>query len=308
MAQRNRFLMSGYLLNTARIKLMSNWKKLTRGSYPYTYFKDKVKDQWDGKFELNYSSEYKSLTYFDYEDAKAFHEGNKSITIDLILALVYHDSRTSLESKVELLGKSDDILSLATDLNDKLSFIIDENYERFGLSGKYLSAIVQGKAASLFIRCYKKTEDKSWLELARKSLNHFDLQVKDGGIKRQLTLDMEWMEEYPSERPSMVLNGYLFWLIGLGEYCAVTNDSEYLEVFEKHLKSALNWLPVFKLNRGLLYSMYRWNHCNVHYMGIMKYQFEHLYKLTGISIFEEYAQHCDKNTNWKVFNNLIGGG
>jgi hypothetical protein len=308
MTRKKRFLMPSYLLNTVKIKFLANCKKLSRGAYPYSYFKDKIVGQWDGKFELNYSSEYKSLTYFDYEDAKAFHEGNKSITIDLILALVYHDSRTSLESKVELLGKSDDILSLATDLNDKLSFIIDENYERFGLSGKYLSAIVQGKAASLFIRCYKKTEDKSWLELARKSLNHFDLQVKDGGIKRQLTLDMEWMEEYPSERPSMVLNGYLFWLIGLGEYCAVTNDSEYLEVFEKHLKSALNWLPVFKLNRGLLYSMYRWNHCNVHYMGIMKYQFEHLYKLTGISIFEEYAQHCDKNTNWKVFNNLIGGG
>ena len=234
MNRKNRFLIPGYLFNTARIKLLSNWKKLTKGSYPYTYFKDEVRDQWDGKYELSYNDEYKSLTYFDYEEAKAFHERNSSITIDLILALVYHDSRTSLESKVELLGMADDILNQAVDDNNNLSFVIKETYDRFELSGEYLSAIVQGKAASLFLRCYKKTDDKSWLDLARKSLNHFDIQVKDGGIKRQLPLDMEWMEEYPSERSSMVLNGYLFWLIGLGEYCAITNDSEYVEVFEKN--------------------------------------------------------------------------
>jgi hypothetical protein len=306
MNRKNRFLISGYLINTIKIKLLDNWSKVIRGVYPYAYFKDKIQDYWDGNYRLKYSDEYFSLTYFDFEEAKAFHEGNKSITIDLILALVYHDSRTSLESKVELLGMASDVLSHATDFNDKLSFIIEEDYERFGLSGKYLSAIVQGKAASLFIRCYKKTEDKSWLDLARKSLNHFNATVEDGGIKKQLQFGMEWMEEYPSKRPSMVLNGYLFWLIGLGEYCAVSNDIKYIEIFEKQLRTAINWLPVYKLNQGLLYSMYRWNQCNVHYMGIMKYQFEHLHKLTGISIFEEFVQHCDKNVNWNVFKKLIG--
>ncbi|MFT4534137.1 MAG: hypothetical protein ACJA1A_001473 [Saprospiraceae bacterium] len=306
MKRKNRFLIPSYLLNTTRIKLSANWKKLTRGSYPYTYFKDQVLDHWDGKYELSYQAEYKSLTYFDFEEAKAFHKGNKSITVDLILALVYHDSRSSLESKVELLGMATDVIKQAVDKDNKLSFVIDESYDRFGLSGNYLSAIVQGKAASLFIRCFQNTEDKSWLEMARKSLNHYNVSVKDGGIKRPLAFDMNWMEEYPSERPSMVLNGYLFWLIGLGEYCAVTNDSKYLEVFENHLKSAINWMPAYKLKRGLLYSMYRWNHCNVHYLSILKYQFEHLYQLSNVELFREYAIHCDTNTNWKVFTKLIG--
>lgn len=306
MSRNNRFMMPDYLLNTARIKLLAIWKKLTRGSYPYAYFKNRVTDHWKGKYTLNFVAEYKSLIYFDYEEAKLFHEKNRSITVDLILALVYHNSRTSLESKVELIGMANDILGQAVDENDKLSFVIERGYDRFGLSGNHLSAIVQGKAASLFIRCYQNTEDNKWLDYARKSLNHFSASVEDGGIKRNLLLGMEWMEEYPSAEPSMVLNGYLFWLIGLGEYCAVTNDLEYVEVFEKQLRSVIDWIPAYKLNRGLLYSMYRWNHCNVHYMAIMKYQFEHLYQLTSVDIFNVFAKHCDNNTDWKVFNKLIG--
>lgn len=306
MTRTNRFLMPGYLWNTAKIKLSSNWKKMTRGSSPFLFFKDRVEHSWDGKYELNYHDEYQSLSYFDFEEAILFHENNKSVTVDLILALVYHNSRVSQEAKVELLGMAENILKHASETDGVLSFVIDETYDKFGLSGKYLSAIVQGKAASLFIRCYQKTKDASWLDLARKSLNHCDVSVKDGGIKRLLLLDMEWMEEYPSERPSMVLNGFLFWLIALSEYCAVSDDKRYLKILETHLKSAINWLPSYRLKNGLLYSMYRWNHCNVHYMGIMKYQFEHLYQLTGVAIFEEYANLCDHNTNWSIFKKMIG--
>jgi len=306
MANKNRFLMPGYLWNTVKIKLLANWKKLTRGSSPFLFFKDSIEDKWDGKYELNYLEEYHSLSYFDFEEAMLFHKKNKSVTVDLILALVYHNSRVSQEAKVELLGMAEDILKQATDKEDVISFIIDESYERFGLSGQYLSAIVQGKAASLFIRCYQKTEDSLWLDLARKSLNHFNLTVKEGGIKRLLPSNLEWMEEYPSEKPSMVLNGFLFWLIALCEYCAVSKDETYQIILEKHLRSAFNWLPSYKLKNGLLYSMYRWNHCNVHYMAIMKFQFEHLYQLTGIAVFDEYASHCDDNTNWKVFKKMMG--
>lgn len=308
MTKPNRFLMPGYLWNTAKIKLSANWKKWTRGGSPYLYFKDRVEDKWDGKYELNYHDEYHSLSYFDFEEAVLFHEHNDSVTVDLILGLVYHNSRVSPESRVELIGMAEDILKQATDEDDTISFVIDKPYSRFDLSGRYLSAIVQGKAASLFVRCYQRTQDKIWLDLARKSLNHFDLSVQDGGIKRSLPLDMEWMEEYPSEKPSMVLNGFLFWLIALCEYCALSNDEKYVKVLDRHLRSAINWLPAYKLKTGLIYSMYRWNHCNVHYMAIMKYQFEHLYQLTGVPIFDQYAKHCDEHTNWSVFRKMIGNG
>jgi len=306
MGSENRFLIPSYVVNTIKIKISAYWKKITRGSYPYDYFKDKISDNWDGNYALSFDEEYTALTYFDYEEAKLFHASHKTVTVDLIKALCYHDSRTSLEAKVELLGKAEDILDEALETENSLSFYINEPYPRFDLNGTYLSAIVQGKATSLFVRCYKKTEDNRWLELAKKSLNHTSKLVKDGGIKRQLNHNMTWMEEYPSPRPSMVLNGFLFWLIGLGEYCAVSDDKEAKELFESHLRSAINWLPAFRLNSGLLYSMYRWNHCNVHYLAIMKYQFDHLHRLTEISVFKEYSDHCNENTDWSTFDLMIG--
>lgn len=302
----NRFLIPKYLLNTAIIKSRSIWYKLTRVKRPFTYFKDKITDIWDGNYTLNYSDYYESLAYFDFEEATDFHNNNNSVTVDLILALVYNNSRTSLESKIELSGMANDILDQGSDVDSQLSFIFDENFTKFDLSGKYLSAIVQGKAASLFIRCYKNINDSSWLKWAKKSLNHSKLSVAQGGIRQDLPLGMHWMEEYPSSKPTMVLNGYLFWLIGLAEYCAISNDLEYLEIFEIELRSAVNWLPFFKVDGGLLYSMYTWDLCNVHYTAIMKYQFDHLYKLTNVSIFSEFAEYCDTYTDWDVFNKLIG--
>jgi len=306
MGNKNRFLIPSYVLNTIKIKLSAYWKKITKGSYPYDYFKDKVTDNWDGNYQFSFDEEYTSLTYFDYEEATSYHKDHKSITVDLIRALVYYNSRASLEAKVELLGMAEDILDQALETETSLSFVINEQYLRFDLRETYLSAIIQGKAASLFVRCYLKTNDNRWLESAKKSLNYTAKLVKDGGIKRQLSHNMTWMEEYPSPRPSMVLNGFLFWLIGLGEYCAVSNDKEALTQFESHLRSAINWLPAYKLDSGLLYSMYRWNHCNIHYMSIMKYQFDHLYQLTGITDFAAFSDHCDKHTDWKTFDLMIG--
>lgn len=303
---KNRFLIPAYLINTINIKWAAFWQRVVRGSYPYSYFVANIRDTWDGDYNIEYRAEYHSLSYFDYDEAKEYHDSNSSVTIDLIKALTYHDSRSSLESKVDLLGMAKEIAAQGEETDDVFSFPIHESYERFSLEGTYYSAIVQGKAASLFVRCYKKTEDKEWLRLAKKSLNHFDLLVQDGGIKRQLPNEMIWMEEYPSPKPSMVLNGFLFWLIGLGEYCVVDTDPEYALHFEKHLRTAISWLPAYRLKNGLLYSMYRWNHCNVHYTAIMKFQFEHLYRLTNVELFTEYAAHCDKLTNWDVFYRLLG--
>lgn len=304
---KNRFLIPAYLINTAKIKAKALQYRLTRGAYPYDYFKLKVDSQLASNYQLTYSDSYHSLTYLDTISAALFHQDSTGITAQIIRALVLYNDLV-IDDKKEtktFISSVKDILSRGKFIDNSLLFYIDEDYDRFDLKGPYLSAIVQGKIASLFLRCYRLTEDQDWLQLARKVINSYTVPLEDGGFSRSLVGNMSWMEEYPSPKPSMVLNGFLFWLIGLGEYLAIADDKELQITFETQLTSAICWMPAYKLEHGLLYSMYRWNPCNVHYTAIMKYEFEHLYRLTGVAIFQEYASHVDKSTNWKVFEKLI---
>lgn len=305
---KNRFSIPAYHLNTVKIKAQAMKFRLSRGLYPYDYFKDKVERKSVNSYNLNYSDAYHSLAYFDLESGLKYHNNNHNLVSQIITSFVmYNDliERNSIDHK-RFLSSVKELLGQGVFKNDALLFYIDEDYHRFDIKGPYLSAIIQGKMVSLFVRCYRLTEDKDWLDLAKQTLNSYLISSENGGFTTMLDYDMPWMEEYPSPKPSMVLNGFLFWLIGLGEYIAISNDDSFKKDFEEQFNLVISWLPAFKLDNGLLYSMYRWNPCNVHYTAIMNYQFEHIYRLTGVAILKKYSDHLDKYTDWNVFRKLIG--
>lgn len=307
MNKKSRFLYLPYLFHTCIIKAKAIGLKVIRGSYPYTYFKSNISIENIPSYQLNYQKEYLSLQYLDFNKAKLKHRGELSVTQRLILGLVYYND--SLEDQNM---DRDYLFSLAENLHKKASiseeemiFYIEEVNDRFDLKGRYYSGIVQGKAASFFLRCFSLTQDRKYLLLAKKCLKAALKKVENGGVCIDLPNHGVWVEEYPSKRPSMVLNGFLFYVIGLAEYLSFEDDSELKLVLNNCLTSLLHWMPKYKVGNALLYSMYRWNLCNVHYTGIMKYQFEHLYHLTGISIFKKYQDFVHGITNWKTFDRIL---
>ena len=279
MGQKSRFLNLSYLRNTIAIKTWAFVQKVNKGAYPYTYFRNKVQDVTTSlEYTLNFQNHYHSLGYLNNQTAERLHAGERSITQELIVGLVYYNEL--LENK-RLPTKY--LFDLALKLQKKayldgckMIFYFDESYARFDLSGSYYSGIVQGKAASFFLRCYEISKDEKYKQWAKKCLLSCWIKIEEKGILRTLLNGHHWVEEYPSPNPSMVLNGYLFYIIGLAEYLAFENDKEIKTHMQECLKSVVAWMPKYKSKNGLLYSMYRWNLCNVHYTGIMKYQFEHL--------------------------------
>jgi len=307
MGKKSRFLNMSYLLNTLVIKTGALLLKLTRGPYPFEYFKDKTLPVADIEYKMKLIDNYHSLAYLNNKKAIKLHAGNRSITQDLIVGLVYYNEIIKTENLPQ-----DSLFELAQMLVDKgeesdhgLVFYFNEAYSRFDLGGTYYSGLVQGKAASFFLRCYQISKDDKYKLLAKKCLLSAWSNVENGGVLRNLQNNMIWIEEYPSPKPSMVLNGFLFYIIGLAEYLTFEEDYELKPHLDLCLKSVIAWMPNYRLKNGLIYSMYRWNLCNVHYTGIMKYQFEHLYKLTNIPIFKEYADFTNGLTNWKTFNHII---
>lgn len=286
---------------------MSLKHRLTKGAYPYAYFKDKTGEGKTPSYTLKYQQEYISLSYLDFNRAVQLHSGKLSITQQLILGLIY-SNEYSKNDELEVNYLTDLAHKLeneATFSENSMLFFIEETYKKFDLTGTYYSGIIQGKAASFFLRCFEHTKDQSFKLLAKKCLCAAWKSVEEKGVLVRLPHDAVWVEEYPSPRPSMVLNGFLFYIIGLAEYLTFDDDIELKAKLDQCLSSLMSWVPNYKLDEGLLYSMYRWSFCNVHYTGIMKYQFEHLYLLTGLEIFQEYMKFADTLTNWKTFDTVI---
>jgi len=303
----SRFFNLSYVWHTLGIKVRALALKLTRGVYPFDYYKDKTTDFEVSAMVLKYHDNYHSLAYLDYQKAELLHTGNRSVTQDLIVGLAFYndfikDNDLDRDYLVDLSMK---LKERADFSEDGMIFYFDEPYVKFDLKGKYSSGIVQGKAASYFLRCYLLTKDDKYKEWAKKCLLSSWQSIDNGGNLRKLPNDHSWIEEYPSPKPSMVLNGFLFYIIGLIEYLTIEEDAEMRLKLDACLNTVLTWTPKFRLKNGLLYSMYRWNLCNVHYTGIMKFQFEHLFMLTGIAVFRDYAKFCDELTDWDTFNKIV---
>jgi len=78
----------------------------------------------------------------------------------------------------------------------------------------WISAMAQGQAMSLLTRAYRITGRAAYLRAAKRALTPFRHTVAGGGVVRDLR-GSPFYEEYPTRRPSYVLNGFMFTLLGL---------------------------------------------------------------------------------------------
>jgi hypothetical protein len=99
------------------------------------------------------------------------------------------------------------------------------NWPTERLSAPWVSAYSQGFALSLYTRLYRVTGDQAHLDSAQAVFRSFR-QLGPGSqpwvsyvVRGQL-----WLEQYPSSRPSHVLNGFNFAVFGLYDYERLTRD------------------------------------------------------------------------------------
>jgi hypothetical protein len=86
------------------------------------------------------------------------------------------------------------------------------------VNAPWVSAMAQGMAMSLLTRAYQLTGDLIYLRVAELALAPFARDTRRGGVVASFG-GRPWYEEYPSVRPTHVLNGFMFALIGLYDEC-----------------------------------------------------------------------------------------
>lgn len=124
------------------------------------------------------------------------------------------------------------------------------------LRSPWPSAMAQGQAMSLLTRIFRTTGKAIYLDSAVKAMYQLNVPVKDGGLKAVFQ-GQTFYEEYPTEKPSLVLNGFMFTLVGLyylmsllqqttdGNEAAEAALAECTLLFEKGIQTLKHFLPYY---------------------------------------------------------------
>ncbi|MFT6501836.1 MAG: hypothetical protein ACJASQ_001952 [Crocinitomicaceae bacterium] len=170
---------------------------------------------------------------------------------------------------------------------------------RYDLKSGWVSGMYQGQVISLLLR-YGQMFDQMdvVLPITQSAFEFFDIEYKDGGVKRFDKNGLLWFEEYPGAEPSFVLNGFVYTLLGIYDLWRVTKDPAVKNVIDecvKTLKESMQfydsgyWSVYDQLNKELATKYY---HKNIH-IPLM----EVLHNLTGEEIFDAYKKRWEKQLN-----------
>jgi heparosan-N-sulfate-glucuronate 5-epimerase len=101
----------------------------------------------------------------------------------------------------------------------------------FRVEPPWLSAMAQGEGASLLVRAHAASGDDSFAEAALRALRPMAGMTADGGVRAPLGSGF-FLEEYPTNPPSHVLNGGIFALWGYYDVAVVLGDADARSQFE----------------------------------------------------------------------------
>ncbi len=99
----------------------------------------------------------------------------------------------------------------------------------------WLSAMTQGEGISVLVRAYRLTGDDTFLQVARRAVQTFELDIRDGGVSASIGDGGTFFEEVAAYPAAHILNGYLFAIFGLYDYVALASDPKVTELIRRSL-------------------------------------------------------------------------
>lgn len=151
------------------------------------------------------------------------------------------------------------------------------------------SSMAQGEGISLLIRAYKETGDCKYSEAARKALIFMLVPLHEGGTTKYEGDDVYFFE--CTEDP-LILNGWIFSLWGVIDYCKFFDDENTKSVLEKAFATLERRLPDFDIGYWSMYEDGK-RISSPFYHSLHIAQLNVMYKLTDREIYKRYAEKFD---------------
>ena len=162
-------------------------------------------------------------------------------------------------------------------------------------NGPWQSAFSQSRGISILLRAFQITNDKKYFKIAEKALIPFTKKVSEGGVVAE-TKWGNFYEEYTASVPTLVLNGMIFSLCGILDFCRVVPESKIAKkIFEDGITTLKNILPEYDLGYWSRYNLCKaeWypaiDPATIGYQRLHVTQLNLMYNLTGEKIFKDYA-------------------
>jgi len=148
------------------------------------------------------------------------------------------------------------------------------------------SAMAQGEAISLLCRAYIETKDIKYHKSIKKAKNFMLLPIEQGGTTKYEEGDI-FLYEYTNN--PLVLNGWIFSIWGLMDYCKIEKDEHTHSILEITLHSLEKKIPDFSLNYWSKYDDGR-RICSPFYHKLHIAQLNVMYDLTKHTTYKHYAE------------------
>ena len=127
----------------------------------------------------------------------------------------------------------------------------------YGPSQPWISAMAQGQAISLLLRVGQLGGTIVYEESSRRAVRAFFYSVAEGGVEQKFPDGAPVFEEFPTAEQSLVLNGFLFSLLGLRDYAVYFADARVQELFESCISGLRTNLPRYDTGFWNLYDLHR---------------------------------------------------
>lgn len=159
------------------------------------------------------------------------------------------------------------------------------------------SSMAQGEAISMLIRAHIITKNDDFLTAIHKAKDFMLKPISEGGTTEYVGDDILFYED--TNNP-VILNGWIFSLWGIYDYCKYVDNEETKEILEKALATLKRKLPDFDIKYWSKYENGK-RVCSPFYHKLHIAQLSVMYELFGDSVYSEYASKWEnyQNSFWK---------
>lgn len=159
------------------------------------------------------------------------------------------------------------------------------------------SSMAQGEGISLLIRAHIVTGEEKFITAAHKAKDFMLIPIDKGGTTEYAGEDVIL---YEAVNHPVVLNGWIFSLWGLYDYCKYVSDAETQRILDATLRTLKKKLPEFDIKYCSKYTAGNMI-CSPFYHKLHIAQLTVMYALFGDEIYKEYADKWEKyqKSFWK---------
>lgn len=182
--------------------------------------------------------------------------------------------------------------NLAVDVRGRGYWWYEFDFDAYGLRAPWASALAQAQGISLLLRAYESNRNIKYLQCANQACAAMLSPVADGGLL--LVKDGHYfLEEVVADRPTAILDGLIFAIFGLRDYCLINkSDLEACAVLDGCIETIAMLLPEYDLgywSRADLYAENPPMPASSFYHGLHVAQLDILYRLTENPVFKKYS-------------------